>query len=738
MILACTACAQTAPVPRGTTVAPHEMLVKAVRQELDGAWRRLRGHAVVEVTEMRVSADEIDYSEQTGDLEARGNVHYENFETGEHLWAARVEYNLKEQTGKFYRVRGSAHAKIEPRPRVLTSTNPFYFESEWAERLKDKYILHQGFITGCLMPRPWWTLRGPRFDVVPKRYAVAYRAVFRLRWVPLFYAPVFYKSLEEQPRKSGLLTPNIGNSSRRGKMVGAGYYWAINRSLDLTYRSQLFTQRGFAHNVDFRGKPRVGSDFNFMLYGVNDRGRKLASGEVVKEGGFLISGQGRSDLGRGFQFRADINYLSSFVFRQAFTESFNEAIFSEVHSIGYVTRHWSNYDLDIVFSRAENYQSAAPGDRIVIRKLPEAEFRTRDRLLTGRVLPVWVSLESSAGLVRRNQPLFQTRQYLERLDFAPRVMTALRWKGFSLLPSFSYCGRHYGEQQQQGRIVGENLNMISHEFSAELEMPSLARIFDAPKWMGEKVKHVIEPRAGFRKAGGIDNFDRLIRFDETELATNTTEVEYSLTNRLYSKRGSEVREIASWQLWQRRYFDPDFGGAVVAGQRNVVRSALEMTPYAFLDGPRRYSPVVSAMRLNPTHVLGVEWRADYDPLRKTLTSSGVYADARFSQYFISLGHNRVYEVPALAQGANQFRGIIGIGNDNRRGWNAAFNAVYDFREHIMQYATTQVTYNTDCCGFSVQYRRFSFGARNENQFRVAFAVANIGSFGSLKKQDRLF
>jgi len=349
-----------------------------------------------------------------------------------------------------------------------------------------------------------------------------------------------------------------------------------------------------------------------------------------------------------------------------------------------------------------------------------------------------VSLESSAGLVRRTQPLFQTRQYLERMDFAPRVMTALRWKGFSLLPSFSFRERHYGEQQQDGHIVGENLNVSSNEFAAELEIPSLARIFDAPKWIGDKIKHVIEPHASFRKVGGIDNFDNLIRFDETELVSNTTEVEYSIANRFYAKRGGEVREIASWQLWQRRYFDPDFGGAVVAGQRNQVLSAIEMTPYAFLDGPRHYSPIVSALRLQPTHIFGMAWRADYDPLRKGITSSGVYADARFSKYFISLGHNQIREVPLLAQGANQFRGAVGIGNDNRRGWNAAFNAVYDFREQVMQYATTQVTYNTDCCGFSFQYRRLNFGTRNENQFLLAFAVANIGSFGSLKKQDRLF
>ena len=76
--------------------------------------------------------------------------------------------------------------------------------------------------------------------------------------------------------------PNIGNSSRRGKMLGMGYFWAFHRSYDATYRGQLFTQRGFAHNVDLRGKPTAHSDFNFLLYGVNDRGLLQEDGSRVK------------------------------------------------------------------------------------------------------------------------------------------------------------------------------------------------------------------------------------------------------------------------------------------------------------------------------------------------------------------------------------------------------------------------------------------------------------------------
>jgi LPS-assembly protein len=727
------------PAPARTTALPrNEIELRALSQETDGPWRRLRGMARIETSEVLFQADQIDYNEETRYAEARGNVYFQRFAGGEEIRADRVEYDGAGDTARYYNVRGSVPARIDPRPGVLASGNPFSFQGRWVERLKNRYILHDGLITNCKLPLPTWTLTGPRFEIVPHDHAIARNAVFRIRKIPLFYAPFFYKSLADEPRKSGFLTPNIGNSSRRGKMLGVGYYWAMNRSYDAMYRTQYFTERGFAHHLDLRGKPRQRSDFNFILYGVNDRGLKLDSGERRQEGGFLISFDGHSDLGRGFLARGEINYLSSFRFRQAFTESFYEAIFSEVHSLGFVARHWSSCDLNAVFARTETFLSTEPGDHIVIRRLPEVEFRSRDRQLTRR-LPLWLSLESAAGLMRRNQPLFQTRQFVERLDFAPRIMSALRWKDIHLIPAFSVRETYWGSSQGEARVEGGNVTRTAREFSLDLVLPSLARTFAAPAWMGERLKHVLEPRASFRDVRGVQDFDRLVRFDETELLTNTRELEVSLINRLFARRkDGQVTEVLSWQLWQRRYFDPTFGGAVVEGRRNVVLSAAELTGYAFLDGPRRYSPVVSALRLSPAPGFGVEWRADYDPLRGGFVNSGITGDARFSNYFLSLGHNQVHSTSLLAPAANQFRGMLGLGKPNQRGWGAAFSAVYDFRKATMQYATTQVTYNTDCCGLSFQYRRFGFGTRNENQFRVAFAIANIGTFGTLKKQERLF
>jgi LPS-assembly protein len=746
---------------------PGIVLVRGIVQKREGEFWRLRQNAEVESTDYYLKADEIDYSDKTGVAEARGHVYFANLQSGEELWAGRVDYNLNDGTGTFYEVRGSAYAKIEARQGILTTGKPFVFQGNWAEKLKDRYILHNGSITNCDEQKPWWVLTAPAMDIIPNNRALAYQSLFKLRGVPLLYAPVFYKDLSEGVRRSGFLTPNVGNSNRRGFMVGVGYYWAINRSYDLMYRPQYFTQRGFAHTVDFRGKPTRDSDFNAYFYGVNDKGLELDDGTRDKQGGYLMAIQGKALLPAGFYARGAYNYLSSFEFRQAFTESFNEAVFSEVNSVVQVSKDWSSYHLNFVVTRQENYQSDTPGDTILIRKLPQVEFDSRYRELSRKVLPLWVSWSTSAGLLRRTEPSYQTRQFVERLDAEPRLMTALRWKDVHIIPSVSLRNTYYGssflraaEEQQGTQVSGQNLNRFTRQFGVELILPTVHRVFDAPKWMGSKVKHSIEPRASFKSVAGVKDFQRIIRFDDTDLLANTTEVDYSITNRLWTKsRDGVVRDWMSWEIRQRRFLDPEFGGAIVNGQRNVFLSSTELTAYAFLDQARHYSPIVNVLRSQPLPRLGVEWRGDYDPLRGRLTNSSVTADTRSERYFFSLGHTTISCVPlvavdpserdqfcasapsgqVLSPASNQLRATVGLGNERRRGWNAGVYVAYDHTTDVLQYINTQLTYNTSCCAFSGQYRRFNFGTRTgENQFRVAMVIANIGSFGTLKRQERLF
>ena len=255
--------------------------------------------------------------------------------------------------------------------------------------------------------------------------------------------------------------------------------------------------------------------------------------------------------------------------------------------------------------------------------------------------------------------------------------------------------------------------------------------------MGEKVKHVIEPRITYKDVSGIDNFGRILRFDETDLLSNTNQVEFSLTNRLLAKeKNGTVKELLSWQVWYDRYFDPTFGGAILPNVRNVVASEIDLTGFAFLDGYRHDSPIVSDVRLQSK--VNFEWRTDYDVERHQIVNSSASMDGRIDQFFWTLGHTDINTNPILFPKSDQLNAGIRYGKSNRRGWNYGGNVAYDFTQRQATYWQVQATKNTDCCGFSVRYLRLAFGTTDRSEIQFAFSVSNIGTVGTLKKQDRIF
>jgi len=738
----------------------------------------LWGGAEIANSSLLLRAQEIYYDEETRKLTARGNVYFHQFDHNEQIWCDEVEYDTETGFGYYYgNLRGESMPKVGVRKGVLSGNSPFHFEGEWAERIGDdkydyKYILHDGWITNCKMPNPWWRMKGPKFDIIPYERAIAYKSTFFLKNFPVMIFPIpFYHSLKKEERKSGFLFPNIVPRSQRGPMIGLGYYWAINRSYDLTYRFQDYNTNALGSHIDFRGKPSVGTDFDLIMMGVDDMGGDPRSGTPRQRySGDTLYFTGRSDLGDGWMANSLINYVSSFRFKQEWSESYNDAIGAEIHAISYVKKDFSYYTFEVEGSRTENFQAneipiTNPNgslgylrDAVLIHKLPEANFDGRNRRIW-KNLPVWFSFDSSAGLYYRLEPIFentstlvstfQTKQFTPRLRFAPRVSTALHLWGIDFTPSLGLDETFYGESQTVTlnptynqlfyNVQNSSITRSAHDFTLDIALPSLERVFNKKTFLGEKLKHVIEPRVTYKYLSGIGtDFNRFIRFDENDLLANTNELTLSLTNRLYAKRNDTVVEVFTWELMQKRYFNPTFGGALLAGQRNVLDATADVTAYSFLLGPRTYSPVASILRANPVGGFTFQWMADYDPLYRRIVDMSLEVGYRFKNYYFNAGDNEVHSNPLLTPYADQYHFTLGLGDPQHRGWNAAGSVAYDVRQNKALYETAQITYNTDCCGFSAEYRRINVGLRDETQFFVAFAIANVGTFGTLKKQDRLF
>ena len=759
-------------LPPPSSLAHNLWVQNADRTTYENGISKLEGNAEVESSSILVRAQTIEYNDETHDVVARGNVYFHSFEKNEQLWCDHLEYNTETQTGKFWDVKGESQARTVVRKGILSGSSPYHWEGEWAERVGDRYFLYNGWVTNCKMPNPWWIMKGPKFEIVYHEYAKAYKSWFILRKFPLFYTPYFYHSLQKEPRHSGFLIPNVVPHSQRGFMLGVGYFWAINPSYDVTYRFFDYTTNAFGHHVDFRGKPRQGTDYDFIVYGVQDRGNPGSDGDPnQKFSGLNVAFLGRSDLGNGWNAVGQVNYISSYRFRQYWAESVNEVIGSEIHSDGFANKNWSYYTFDIAMSRLQNFiqpEFLEPGtsnfvsDAVLIHKLPEASLEGRDRQIWKDV-PLWFSFYSAAGLFYRSEPIFdssnnlvenfQTRQFVPRVNLAPHITSAFHLGDFSFVPSVGIDETYYGQSQEPSGIVfnGSQLFQVQNtslvrsarDFSLDIIFPSFGRVFNKKTIFGDKLKHVIEPRVTYRYVTGIgDDFNRYLRFDATDLLANTNEVAISLTNRIYAKRGDNVHEIFTWELTQKRYFDTTFGGALLQGTPNIFTATADLTAYAFLVGPRSTSPVASLLRATPIaggkSSVSFNWQADYDPRYHTLIDSYFSVDYHYDKYFISAGNNNVRGGTILTPSANQYRFRVGFGDPQHRGWNAAVDGSYDYQQSRLPYAIAQVTYNTDCCGFSVQARRIAWGVRNENRYTIAFSIANIGTFGSLKKNDRLF
>lgn len=731
-----------APVSSQPLALGSAVEIRAHTQLQEGSHRLARGDVELRYRQLVLTADELKYNLETGVVEASGQVHYRTQDGEQDVRAAKLSYNVQSDLGTFYEARGQVLSANPGGTRLLTTDNPVQFEARVVHKARDHYTIHDGRLTNCNPDRPWWSLRSAKAQIALNRRTVVRHGILRLRGIPILYVPYFRKSLKPKPRQSGFLAPTIGNSSRFGRILGQSYYWAMSRSYDLTIGGTLYTTRGVATNATLRGRPSRDSSFNAVFFDVRDRGRELDDGSRVKQGGNSFDLKGHVVFGGGWRGVADLHYLSSLEFRQAFTQTYAEAVFSQIRSIGFVSRNFSSYSFNASLLRNEHFQNVAQADNVVVRKLPAVEFNGRERGVGPDWLPLWFSFDSSLDLVSRTQSSFQTRRFVQRGQFFPRVSTRLAFKGFRVTPTLGARAVAYGQSRARNGLVGANLYRRTGEVDVDIAAPALERVFRGPRWLGDRVKHVIEPRLRYRYTRGVEDFDSAIRFDVRDLIHNTNEAELSVTNRLYAKDDStgRVREFASLEVWQRRYFEPEFGGAVVPGHRNVLRSTLDFSSFAFLSEARRYSPVATSLKLYPSTRWSLEWRNDYDPFHGRLVNTTADASVQVnSRIHVTAGHRGVRVPGILSPPSNQLVTGVRYGAYTRRGWNATLHNVYDYRQRIFLYSVSQLSYNTDCCGFSVELRRLALGnARSDNQVRVSLAIANVGSFGTLRPAEKGF
>ena len=411
----------------------EDVTIRAVTQEKTGAIYKLHGKAEIHYGVYILRADEITYNADTGQSTADGHVVLEGGPNDEHIQASHGTYNVRAESGRFENVTGSIGVRTRGTRLMLTSSNPFFFTGKVVEKTSpDHYLVYDGTVTTCELPQPKWQFNAKKVVVNVGGTAKIYHSIFGIKGIPVLYFPFATLPAERIPRQSGFLIPNIGTSSVKGTILGESLFWAINRSLDAHIGAEYFSARGWAPQGEFRARPSDTSFLDLNYFGVLDRG---TGNPPVNQGGEEVRLTGEGAFGHNFRGVANIDYLSSYVFRLAFNDVFTQAVNSEVKSKAFLSNTTDGFFFNVSTQRYQDFESTTAGDVVTILHAPSLEGSSVDRQLGHS--PFYWTYDAAAEGLSRSEPGFSTAALVGRIDLEPSLSLPLSFGGWSLRPELS-------------------------------------------------------------------------------------------------------------------------------------------------------------------------------------------------------------------------------------------------------------------------------------------------------------
>lgn len=756
-----------------------EAIIESDEQQRDGDTYIATGYVVINYGTSKLQADKVIFNSVNGDAEAEGNVIYDS-DPQQRITAQKATLNIYTRKGTFYQAQGFTDQTSDG-----TTLN---FIAEKAEKTGlDSYTLYGANITACEQAIPAWRFESDQANIRVNHSAVIKGGIFKFKNIPLFYMPYVALPIGKRQRQSGFLIPSTGSSTQKGRFFRSAYFQTLGRSADVLLSTDLYTKRGVGIGATFRARLDELSSFKVGTFTVFDRlfGNTNLPGQI-NEGGTLFFAKGIQYLPHGFIAGVDVDFTTKLEFRRTFASDaeqvFNPENRSQFYILNNFTTGGSNYSFnmlaegksDTVFNTS-NILSPTLDTRdtdVIVRHLPSFELVGYGQQIAN--LPFYVSFDTAAeGLYRRerfNEAItFITPTIVQRFDMAPKLTVVVPdLAGWIIRPEFSFRSTYYSDSLRplsitdpippptttiplSNKLSSNNVFRKYAEFSLNIRPPSLAKTFTNSDGT-PRIKHVIEPTITYHNISGVNNFDKIIRFDERDTVANTNEIEYGVVNRFFVPRqkadGSKTtQEILSIALTQKYFFDPTFGGALQPGTRNQFFPINTLSGFAFGSQKRNFSPLNLNVRYRPLSSISADVRMDYDTEQNKVRNFSATASYSRSNFSIS---ERYYKISKLqtAPGVIEpgtFPGsllvtTIALGNDTR-GYYGGGTFTYDFTDVInpitgvrtragLRRSSSYFGYSCDCGNIELNLTTINVNGFKETRFSLSFTLSGVGSFGT--------
>jgi lipopolysaccharide assembly outer membrane protein LptD (OstA) len=898
------------PKPQTSATATEETVeVIADKQSKNGDLEIYEGYVNATQGEMRLQADHVTFNSTTHDMVAEGNVIFDQG-ADQRVTARRAEINWLTKKGIFWDTTGFTN-------RTQTGDYVFFTASRVEKTGPDIYELYDADVTACEDVIPKWSFKTKRAELKMGDRMIMRNAVFSVRTLPAFVLPYLWIPATRRERKSGFLLPSTGNSNQKGRTLKLAYYQTLGQSADITFRGDVYTQRGLGMGAEFRAQTDEKSYLRLGVFSVKDR---LFGPPGESQGGTAFIGEGVQHLGHGWLAVGNVSLVTSLAFRQVFSDDISQVIDPRRESTFYANNNTNGFSFNFLasnetttlFAPSRNPATPSAGTNIdvKVRQAPEINISMYPRRLFDNT-PIYFSFDSSVDALKKESAVgtnvvLVTPAAVQRFDFQPKITVPLATvAGIAITPSLALRETFYNasvdprvtpfdadkftfdpadprldpnrtefqpglklfDRNAFDPISTKDISRHYAELAVDIRPPSLEKTY-ANEDGTERFKHVIEPYITYRLISGIgDQFNKIIRFDDTDTVADTNEFEYAIVNRFFTRQLSsdltrkrrrgrplpsdmklvkpsekdkpdggneslgeaaddkgqpsartdvptsqqkeqtkageaqtseakpkletgeqaelsskeraakpdqaanarrskgkrrigttdalagddenattQAYEVLTVRVAQKYFFDRNFGGALIPGQRNQFYPINTLSGFTFGGVARSFSPVNVAARYRPLSSVFADLRMDLG------TDSGIVRDVtivggvRTDKLSVSADYYLSRQIRIQPNGfeAGTFPGdqvgtTIQLG-DELRGLYGGARINYDFTNRFV--TDTQVSqgrlmnsrsyigYGWDCCGVQFNYNTFKAGLRNESAWSFTFSLAGLGSYGT--------
>ncbi len=599
-----------------------------------------------------LKSDRATYNKLSGEITAQGNVQIRDSEVI--LKSKRAEWSVVDDEGSMsdasYRLReGHARGQAE---KVLRQG-------------KVQTDLDDATYTTCAEGNDAWLLKASHVNLDHvKQVGTARNVVVKLADIPVFYTPYISFPLSKQ-RKSGFLTPSIGNTEATGFDLRTPYYWNIAPEMDATITPRYMSDRGLMLNGEFRY-------LNNKHDGNIDAGF-LASDDLQRDGDRInpfynedrkhFSWQHKSRFTSRLNADVDYNYVSDNAYLEDFGSNLSLASTTHLNRLLNVRYNSDNWNLS---GRLQGYQTVTDVSQ-PYQRLPQLRFQG--------VLP-----DQATGL-----RYAMTAEYVDfdhddlvagqRFDIEPSISYPLRSAAGFLTPRIALHHTRY-------ELDANGTSIVNSSPTRTLPVSSIdsGLVFERDMTISNNsFIQTLEPRAFYlyipeRNQDDIPIFDSGLktftmgqlfshnRFSGSDRVGDTNQLSLALTTRIINQQTGREKFHAT--LGQIQYFsdrkvtlnstatetqsDSDMVAEVVASitEEWTARGEMQWDPHA---DSNNLSAVSVAYRGDEGRLLNLSHRYRRDDLEQIDISTRIPFNKQWSiigRWYHSLQDNRTLEALA--------------------------------------------------------------------------------------------